>query len=217
MRNLFLLYILFNFQIGFSQTSLDGNYSGSDNEFGKLEIKFEKDSLFEYKHKNIFGLSIGSGKFEIIQNKLLLHFKKETQDFYDNYYLSNYEISEIGVAKKKDSVSLTFNIVDEHINEVFPGVNIMHKGKLLGYNDFSGLCEIKVPFSNKETYFRLKFVGAENLPINIIPDKDYQIKVWLHNSQDKLIEEETFEYTIEKSKRKRLILNNGYWDYKLRK
>ncbi|MGK0308971.1 MAG: hypothetical protein ACI8RP_001938, partial [Urechidicola sp.] len=35
MRNLFLLYILFNFQIGFSQTSLDGNYSGSDNEFGK--------------------------------------------------------------------------------------------------------------------------------------------------------------------------------------
>lgn len=116
--------------------------------------------------------------------------------------MSNYEISQIGTTQKKDSVSLTFKIVDEHINEVFPRVNIMYEGKLIGNNDFSGLFKIKVPFSNKEIYFRLKFIGAENLPINIIPVNDYQINVWLHNTQYKLIEEETLEYTIEKNKRK---------------
>ena len=212
MKKILLLIFIFSFNIN---SQIKGEYSNGNGEDYRTII-FQKDYTFQYLSGGCVSESYGNGHYEIKDKKLYLKFQKQSAEFNSKYYSSSHKIIKT-TPNKKDSITIKVKVLDEYENP-FPYSYLKDNTENLGASDLNGQIksingntEIKLPFSESNYFIQLSSMGTESYPINIIPNKNYEIEVTLkaHSERKEIIQGIILEYEIIKIKRKILELKLG--------
>ncbi|MCL7765470.1 hypothetical protein MPF19_18790 [Polaribacter sp. Z014] len=212
MKKILLLIFIFSFNIN---SQIKGEYSNGNGEDYRTII-FQKDYTFQYLSGGCVSESHGNGHYEIKDKKLYLKFQKQSAEFNSKYYSSSHRIIKTS-SNKKDSITIKVKVLDEYENP-FPYSYLKDSTENLGASDLNGQIksingntEIKLPFSESNYFIQLSSMGTESYPINIIPNKNYEIEVTLkaHSERKEIIQGIILEYEIIKIKRKILELKLG--------
>lgn len=212
MKKIFLLFLIFSFNIN---SQIKGKYSNG-NGYDYRTIIFQKDYTFQYLTGGCVSESYGKGHYEIKNNKLYLKFKEQSVEFNSEYYLSSHKIIKT-TPSKKDSITIKVKVLDEYENPL-PYSYLNNKSENIGVSDINGEItsvkkntEIKLPFSESNYFIQISSMGTESYPLNITPNKNYEIEVILksHSERKEIIQGIIFEYDIVRIKRKILELKLG--------
>ena len=205
MNKILLLFFIFSFNIN---SQIKGEYSNGNGDDYRTII-FKKNNTFQYFTGGCVSESFGNGYYEIKDKKLYLKFKDQNTEFNSKYYSSSHKIIKT-TPNKKDSITIKIKVLDEYENP-FPSSYFRNRTENLGVSDSNGNTEIKIPFSESYYFIQLSSMATESYPLNIIPNKNYEIEVTLkaHSERKEIIQGIILEYEIIKIKRKTLELKFG--------
>lgn len=186
------LLSIFSYSL-FSQVSFGGKFCSTSLGEGNVTcIHFKENNQFEYQVSGCLGVShVGSGKYNLRDSTLILHFKKQEQSI-----KSKVEITE----KPKLSelpAKFHFKIFDLNGDFISPiWIKRESDNKYFTQNEGSDGVIIEGNLTNEE--FTISFIGLETVDIKLDSKTDKLIKIYLAEAQPLVISNKIMKYKLSK-------------------
>ncbi len=196
MNNIFLFFLFLNSFFSFSQNLSIGKYcTPAIAESDIICIDILKNNYFKFEHSGCLGIqSYGTGKYEINNWKLTLHFDNTQTKKVNKIHIQN------TIEKNKDSIVLIFILKDIRNNPI-EGVNIFTKTSFQNrkgwMTDKKGTCTIQKLKNNQTEKYEISFLGYEPLAIDLSSNSNKTISIILFEIQPKLISNITKIFYLE--------------------
>ncbi|SOS52758.1 conserved hypothetical protein [Tenacibaculum dicentrarchi] len=190
----------------FSQEKLIGKYCSIPiGESDVTCIDFKENNRFDYFVSGCLGVSaIGSGKFELKDEKLNLVFDKAEQ-----VSKSEIKITE-SKAKSEKEIKVKFKVKDENGIEIPANVIRTSDRKHFFFDELNKV--FLVDKNSPKANYKIEFIGYETLELEIDNSYDKIIEIDLFPAQAKVISDKEISWKWEKVNDNEFKTGTNFWD-----
>jgi hypothetical protein len=205
MKTILQTIILLISIVTFSQEKLIGKYCLTIGEGDATCIDFKENNRFEYEVSGCLGVSaIGSGKFELKNEKLNLIFDKAEQ-----VSKSKIKITDSKGESEKE-VKLQFKVKDENGIDIPANIIRTSDRKHFFYDELNKV--FIVDKNSPKANYRIEFIGYETLELDINNSSDKIIEIDLFPAQAKVISDKEISWKWEKVNENEFKTGTNFWD-----